>query len=96
MRTTFLFALVVAAVLGLTFANPQASAHVAVMVSPFAPPSRAIEVIAAAGGSAVGQSRLSWIVLAAADRGDFISALYGAGALLVFDPRVAGGCFSER
>ncbi|QCI66498.1 hypothetical protein [Phreatobacter stygius] len=89
-----LFSIVISAVFAAAFASPRPGADVAVVVWPFGPASRAAEVIAAAEGSIVMPSRLGWIIIAQAERPDFVAALYGAGALVVFDPRVAAGCLS--
>ena len=96
MRAAVIFAQLVIAVLILMAGSPRAHTQVAVMVSPFSAPSTAAEVVAAAGGTLVGSSRFSFIVLAGANREDFVAALYGAGALLVFDPAITAGCLSQR
>lgn len=65
-------------------------------VSPFASAGRAAEVVAAAEGALVTSSRFGWIVVARAERPDFVAGLYGAGAWLVFDPRIVGACLQKE
>lgn len=94
MRTVVLFAIMMSAVFAVAFASPRPDGDVAVVVWPFGAAGRAAEIVAAAEGSIVGPSRLAWVILAHGDRRDFVAALYGAGALAVFDPRIAAGCLS--
>jgi hypothetical protein len=92
MRVVSAFALLILVVFAAAMAAPRANADLAVAVSPFADPARVFAVVAAADGRVLRPSRFGWVVLVAAGRPDMVTALYGAGAWLVFDPRVAGGC----
>ena len=57
-------------------------------------PSSAVRSILAAGGRVV--EVRSRVTLARSDRGGFAAALYRAGAPLVLEGRVAGGCASAK
>ena len=96
MRSVLIFAAVIAAVFAAAFASPGAGGDVAVAVSPFAPASRAAEVVAAAEGALVTSSRFGWIVVARAERRDFVAGLYAAVAWLVFDPRIVDACLQKE
>ena len=76
--------------------SPRTGAQVAVVVPPWQPASRVMEVIAAADGRYVRSGVSDWIVVASSSHSDFVSRLYSAGAWLVTDPAAAGGCFIEE
>jgi hypothetical protein len=97
MRQVVAFTLLLAGALLAVAGTPRAGTPVAVAVSPSSGREVAARVVAQAGGHLVRPSRFHWIVVAhraegAAAQGDFVAALYAAGATFVFDPHVAGGC----
>ena len=55
---------------------------------------RAVRIVAAAGGQVVEARRGA--TLARSDGPGFVRALYAAGAPLVIEGRIAGGCFAKK
>ncbi len=96
-QTCFVFgyALLVAAVLLITYCVPRPGSDVAVLVSPLAEKSYAATIVAQAGGRLVSGARWPFIVIASADSPGFSSRLYSAGAVLVFNPGIAAGCLNK-
>lgn len=82
-----------AAAIGLAYGAPRGET-VAVLASSLRDPTGAYELVALAGGAIVGTSALPGLVLARSDDPAFVRRLYAAGALLVLDPHVTGGCFT--
>lgn len=72
--------------------SPDADGNVVVIASPFDPRS-AVEIMASAEGSLVSATRFASIVVARSERPGFVARLHGAGAILVLDSRLIGGCF---
>lgn len=84
---------VAVAALGMTLV-PR-SERVAVVVAPWSPPVRIMDVVRQADGSLVGASRLSWVVVSEGKSAGFVQRLYAAGALLVLDGSFLSGCLAR-
>lgn len=78
----------------LTFRPAPGAAQLVAVFPPWVSLDQAIGRIGAAGGVAVRTGALDSILLAQSDAPDFAKALRRAGAWLVADPIVLGGCFS--
>lgn len=90
------FCLAVLAGILLIGLSPRSGGPVAVMVAPWQPASRVMEIVAAADGRYVRSGVADWIIVASSSHSDFVGRLYSAGAWLVADPAAAGGCFIEE
>ena len=66
--------------------------QVAVIGRPGASPSELANLVAAAGGGLIRGGGYANIAIAASDEAGFTTRLYRAGAWIVLDPIVAGGC----
>ncbi|MGI6245323.1 MAG: hypothetical protein ACOYJQ_06110 [Pseudochelatococcus sp.] len=73
---------------------PRGQEQVAVVVWPWAGPARAVEVVAAAGGTLVAGARWPFILIARSPDSAFIDRLYASGAAVVFNPGILAGCLS--
>ncbi|KZL05413.1 hypothetical protein PsAD2_04338 [Pseudovibrio axinellae] len=67
--------------------------QVVVFVSPFSERTRAVQVVAEAGGQLMNTGFWSWIVLANSQNSDFIEKLYTSGAWFVGSGEVFSACF---
>lgn len=97
-RTVSVFFLAAAvAVFAVAFSprGPLSAGDVAVVVWPWSPPSRAVEVIARAGGDLVAGARWPFVMMARSSDAAFVDRLYAAGAVVIFRPGVLAGCFRE-
>jgi hypothetical protein len=72
-------------------ALPQ-SEVVAVVAPPGADTTDGVRIVAEAGGTLLNRGSFDNVVLARSDRAGFAGRLYAAGARLVLDGRLAGGC----
>jgi len=86
-------AAVIVAALFITVGAPAGKGPVAVFAVPWS--ADAAEIVAQAGGKLVAAGRSPWIITAVSADDDFVRRLYGAGAILVTDPRYAIGCHVE-
>lgn len=75
---------------------PVRTDPVAVVVSPWAPPIEALQVVAAANGRILSAGPRNWIVLARSDGPDFVDRLYASGAWLVIAAEGLRGCGPSR
>jgi hypothetical protein len=82
----------VALVLGVIELQPRPDADAAVLVSPWAPPSRAAAVAAMANGDVISATRWPFLIIAHARSTHFADAAYAHGAWLVFDAGLIAGC----
>ncbi|AXS39175.1 hypothetical protein D1F64_02790 [Breoghania sp. L-A4] len=89
---------VVAVGIGLTAVAlvPPARGAVAVFVPPWASESGPMSIIAAANGRFMRTGSANWVFLATSEEPGFADRLYAAGAWIVANPIVAGGCVAER
>ncbi len=93
------FALFVMAVgIGLTAVAmiPPARGAVAIFVPPWASEAAPMTIIAKANGRFVRTGSADWVFLATSDEPGFAGRLYAAGAWIVANPIIAGGCVAER
>lgn len=72
--------------------RPSDDGRVAVMVWPGSSQSDVLTTIARANGVLVAGTSLPFIALAQSGDPDFASRLWREGAVLVFNPMLAGGC----
>jgi hypothetical protein len=86
-------AVLIAFALVVTVAIPAGNGPVAVFAAPWS--ADAAEIVARAGGQLVAAGRSPRIIMAVSADDDFVRRLYGAGAILVTDPRFAIGCNSD-
>ncbi len=86
-------AILIVAALVVTAAIPAGKGPVAVIAAPWS--ANAAAIVARAGGKLVAAGRSPRIIMAVSDDDDFVRRLYGAGAILVMDPRYAIGCHAE-
>lgn len=95
----WLYGLMLTCILLFTYFAPHADGDVAVLVSPFSGRADAALTVVHADGRIVDVARWPFIVLAHSGQGqsgpEFITRLYGAGALLVFSPGITSGCFKR-
>lgn len=66
------------------------------MFAPWTDGRQAIERVARADGVVVRRGRFDSIVVVRSDTPGLIGRLYAAGAWLVIDPDVYGGCLADR
>ncbi|MGP1393902.1 MAG: hypothetical protein ACTS3R_00135 [Inquilinaceae bacterium] len=78
----------------MTFRPAPGAEQLVAVFPPWLSLDQAIGRIGAAGGVAVRSGAIDSILLARSDAPDFAKALRQAGAWLVADPIVLGGCFS--
>ncbi|MBO6676641.1 MAG: hypothetical protein JJ908_17595 [Rhizobiales bacterium] len=85
--------------LGAVASRPAEGASFAVIVPPSLGQSGLMQVVAAADGVLVRQSRYPWLAVAAPRNAqapsDFRAALRGAGALFLLHPALLAGCFNQ-
>ena len=93
-RKVLFNAALIAGAFAITVAIPAGTGPVAVFAAPWS--ADAAGIVARAGGKLVASGRSSWIIVAVSDDDGFVRRLYGAGAILVTDPRYAIGCDVER
>jgi hypothetical protein len=67
--------------------------RVVVVAPPWSAPERVISIIAEAGGTLVNGGRGQWLAVAEGQSPDFVSRLFSAGALFVFDGKLSAACF---
>lgn len=94
----FLYGLTLTLVILAVYFMPRADGDVAVVVSPFAGRAAASHVVARAEGLVVDTGRWRFLILArpAVDNDpNFPARLYGAGALVVFNPGIMTGCVKK-
>ena len=77
-------------------ATPRDGTQVAALFAPWTGSGEVIARVADADGSVVRQGLFDSIVVVRSDAPGLISRLYGAGAWLVIDPDVFGGCLAGR
>ncbi len=77
-------------------AHPRDGRQVAAVFAPWAPPGGVIARVAQADGLLVRQGIIGSIVVVQSDRPGLVHRLYAAGAWLVIDPSVFGGCLAGR
>lgn len=71
---------------------PTAGRPVAIVASPWAGPSRGLELIAQADGRLLRLTAVPWVTIAVFEKPDFLSRLWRLGAWLTVDAAAAEAC----
>ena len=94
----FVYGLVLSLVILVVYFMPRADSDVAILVSPFAGRTAAVNAVARADGLVVDTGRWRFLILArpaANHDANFPGRLYKAGALVVFNPGIMTGCVKK-
>lgn len=94
----FVYGLVLSLVILVVYFMPRADSDVAILVSPFAGRTAAVNAVARADGLVVDTGRWRFLILARpaiSNDPNFPARLYGAGALVVFNPGIMTGCVKK-